>query len=125
MEIEKTFKTKTGFCHILSDKIILTRDGITGNVAKVVSGNNISRILIIYSAISIFLIYFLNKHAERDEERQRIQDQFKRKHGVANKVLDMIMKEGTVYKWIKANKGTIATTFNELFTDIAETLFDE
>ena len=67
MEIEKTFKTKTGFCHILSDKIILTRDGITGNVAKVVSGNNISRILIIYSAISIFLIYFAFSNFQKGE----------------------------------------------------------
>jgi len=74
---------------------------------------------------SVLLIYFLNKQAERDRERQRIKDEFKRKHGVANKVLDMIMKDGIVYKWIKAHKGSIATTFKELFTDISETLFDE
>ncbi|HLG33481.1 MAG TPA: phosphoribosylaminoimidazolesuccinocarboxamide synthase [Bacteroidia bacterium] len=57
MDNEKTFKTKTGFCHILPDKIILTRDGIIGNVAKVTVGNSISRILIIYGAISLFLFY--------------------------------------------------------------------
>ena len=57
MENEKTFKTKTGFCHILSDKIILTRDGIIGNVSKITVGNGISRILVIYSAISVFLLY--------------------------------------------------------------------
>jgi hypothetical protein len=74
---------------------------------------------------SVLLIYFLNKQAERDRERQRIKNEFKRKHGVANKVLDMIMKDGIVYKWIKAHKGSIATTFKELFTDISETLFDE
>ena len=74
---------------------------------------------------SVLLIYFLNKQTERDRERQRIKDEFKRKHGVANKVLDMIMKDGIVYKWIKVHKGSIATTFQELFTDIAGTLFDE
>ncbi|WP_044403978.1 hypothetical protein [Lacinutrix sp. Hel_I_90] len=58
MENEKTFKTKTGYCHILPDKIILTRDGIIGNVAKVTVGNNISRILIIYGGLSIVLLYF-------------------------------------------------------------------
>jgi hypothetical protein len=57
METEKTFKTKTGFCHILPDKIILTRDGIIGNVAKVTVGNNISRILLIYGGLSTFLFY--------------------------------------------------------------------
>ena len=58
MDNEKIFKTKTGFCHILPDKIILTRDGIIGNVAKVTVGNNISRILIIYVIISVGLFYF-------------------------------------------------------------------
>ena len=58
METEKTFKTKTGFCHILTDRIVLTRDGVIGNVAKVTVGNNITRILLIYGAISIGLFYF-------------------------------------------------------------------
>ena len=57
MENEKIFKTKTGFCHILPDKIILTRDGIIGNVAKATVGNNISRILLIYGGLSLFLLY--------------------------------------------------------------------
>lgn len=58
MQNEKVFKTKTGYCHILPDKIILTRDGIIGNVSQVIVGNGISRILIIYSLISITLLYF-------------------------------------------------------------------
>jgi hypothetical protein len=58
METEKVFKTKTGFCHILPDKIVLTRDGVIGNVAKVTIGNNTSRILIIYGGITVALLYF-------------------------------------------------------------------
>lgn len=58
MEAEKIFKTKTGFCHIYSDKIILTRNGIVGDLAKLTVGNGISRILIIYGLISIFLFYY-------------------------------------------------------------------
>jgi len=58
MDNEKTFKTKAGFCHILPDKIVLTRDGIIGNVASVIVGNNISRILIIYGGLAIGLFYF-------------------------------------------------------------------
>ena len=55
---ENKFITKTGYCHILTDRIILTRDGITGNIAEITVGNKISRILIIYAVISIFLFYF-------------------------------------------------------------------
>ena len=58
METGKTFRTKTGFCHVTADKIILTRDGVIGNIAKVTVGNNISRIPIIYGLVSIGLIYF-------------------------------------------------------------------
>ena len=58
IENEKTFKTKTGFCHILPDKIILTRDGIIGNVSMVTVGNNIARTLIIYGALTLGLFYF-------------------------------------------------------------------
>ncbi|MCF6131915.1 phosphoribosylaminoimidazolesuccinocarboxamide synthase [Flavobacterium wongokense] len=57
MDSEKVFKTKTGFCHISQDKIILSRDGFAGNVSDVVVGNKISRILTIYGIISVFLIY--------------------------------------------------------------------
>jgi hypothetical protein len=56
--MEKTFKTKTGFCHVTQDQIILTRDGIAGNAAKVMVGNSISRILIIYGFLSLMLVYF-------------------------------------------------------------------
>ena len=58
---EKIFRTKTGFCHVMPDKIVLTRDGIRGNAAKVMVGNSISRILIIYGVISCGLFYFAYK----------------------------------------------------------------
>ena len=58
MENEKTFRTKTGYCHVLPDKIVLTRDGIVGNAAKLTVGNNVSRILIIYCCLSLGLLYF-------------------------------------------------------------------
>ncbi len=58
MEVEKKFRTKTGFCHILPEQIILSRDGIAGNIAKITVGNKISRILIFYSIIALLLFYF-------------------------------------------------------------------
>ncbi len=61
MEDEKKFRTKTGYCHILPDKIILTKDGIIGNIAKITVGNGISRILIIYTLFAVFFLYFAFK----------------------------------------------------------------
>ena len=52
MENEKKFKTKTGFCHILPEKIVLTRGGFRGDLAKVTVGNNIRKILTIYSIMA-------------------------------------------------------------------------
>nr|WKN38289.1 phosphoribosylaminoimidazolesuccinocarboxamide synthase [Tunicatimonas sp. TK19036] len=72
METEKTFKTKTGFCHILPDKIVLTRDGIVGNISKVTVGNNIARILIIYGTIIIGLFYFAFEAFQNGQTLQSI-----------------------------------------------------
>jgi hypothetical protein len=58
MNNEKIFKTKTGFCHILPDMIILTRDSVVGDVSKMVVGTNIARSLIIYGLISVWVLYF-------------------------------------------------------------------
>lgn len=57
METEKRFATKTGYCHILPDRIVLTRDGIVGNMANISVGNTIYRILFIYSLLCCALIY--------------------------------------------------------------------
>lgn len=57
MEEDKKFRTKSGFCHVLPDKIVLTRDGIVGNASKVLVGNGIARVLVIYTLISAFFVY--------------------------------------------------------------------
>ena len=61
MDIEKVFRTKTGYCHVMHDKILLTRDGTIGNLAKVTMANNIARPLIIYEIISLGLFVFAFK----------------------------------------------------------------
>ena len=54
----RSFKTKTGYCHILPDKIVITYDGIIGTVVEVAGGRNIVWIQVIYGAISIVSFYF-------------------------------------------------------------------
>lgn len=58
MSTEKTFRTKTGFCHVLPDKIILTRDGVIGNLAKVTVGKGMIRILVVYGTLSLLMFYY-------------------------------------------------------------------
>lgn len=67
METEQKFKTKTGYCHILADKIVMTRDGIVGNVAELTTGNNIYRILGIYGIMSIVLFYMAYTKIVKEE----------------------------------------------------------
>jgi hypothetical protein len=57
MESSKIFKTKTGFCHVLPGKLMLTREGAAGEAAKKFVGNSIARPLIIYGLIVAFLLY--------------------------------------------------------------------
>ncbi|MEP6584471.1 MAG: hypothetical protein ABJA90_09390 [Ginsengibacter sp.] len=72
MDNENMFKTKTGFCHILPDKIVLTRDGVVGNVAKALVANNILRILLIYGVLSVGFLYFAFDSYQKEQMFQSI-----------------------------------------------------
>lgn len=54
---EKVFKTKTGQCHILEDRIVLTREGFVGNVSDVVAGKTVNQMLIIYIFFLGYMLY--------------------------------------------------------------------
>lgn len=68
MENEKKFKTKTGFCNITAEKIILTRDGVIGNVSNKIVGKGISKIILIYSGISFYFLYTAYKDFEKGDK---------------------------------------------------------
>src|SRR6188508_2027482 len=55
--MEKVFRTKTGFCHVLSDRIILTRNGEIGDISNIEGGNKIAPILMIYAALALLNLY--------------------------------------------------------------------
>jgi hypothetical protein len=57
MDSEKRFKTKTGYCHILPEKIVLTRDGDIENIANLAVSKGVPKILIIYGLLAGYLIY--------------------------------------------------------------------
>ena len=72
MNTENTFKTKTGYCQVLKDKIVLTRDGVNGNIAKVTMGNNILRPLIIYGLIAVAVFFVAFKSYREDKNLEAI-----------------------------------------------------
>ncbi len=57
MESYKKFSTKTGYCYVLPDRLVLVRSGFQGKITEVVSGNTISRLFLIYGILFIYLIY--------------------------------------------------------------------
>ncbi|GAB3832403.1 phosphoribosylaminoimidazolesuccinocarboxamide synthase [Hymenobacter jeollabukensis] len=57
MEDNSVFKTKTGYCHVLPDNIVLTREGAIGQAAEAVAGNNIARPLALYGLFTAGLAY--------------------------------------------------------------------
>jgi len=54
---EKKFRTKTGYCHILPDKIILSRNGVIGDLADLVVKDNTTGILVLYGVIAAGLLF--------------------------------------------------------------------
>lgn len=57
MQFEKIFKTKTGYCHVLPQKIVFTRDGIISNIAESSTGSKVANLFAVYGLIALFLLY--------------------------------------------------------------------
>ncbi|WP_130733840.1 phosphoribosylaminoimidazolesuccinocarboxamide synthase [Flavobacterium sp. J27] len=71
MADEKKIKTKTGFCHILPDKIVLTKDASISNL-QTSPENHIGKILFIYTIIAFVNFYFAYKGYELDNTLQMV-----------------------------------------------------
>ncbi len=62
-----SFRTKTGTCQITPDQIILTRTGMRGQVAALIFGNSIQRVVVIYGVLALLaFIFTLIAIVERD-----------------------------------------------------------
>lgn len=64
---QNTFKTKSGYCHVLPQKIVLTREGVIGNLSEVVAGRSVTRLLMIYGTLSSYLFYKAYKNFIHDD----------------------------------------------------------
>jgi hypothetical protein len=52
---EKIFRTRTGICRVLPDRIILERKGMAGKAAATIQGDGIRRIQVIYALVAATL----------------------------------------------------------------------
>ncbi|UJR25049.1 hypothetical protein I4U23_006409 [Adineta vaga] len=81
-------------------------------------------LLILILIIGCILGYVLYKQWKRDQQRRRIKSDFKQKHGVASKVLDLVSNDGIIGKWMKKFNGQILSIFRQLIADMVETIFE-
>ena len=64
---EEVFKTKSGYCHVLDDKLVLTRDGPIGDLAQLTTGDNIYRLIITHVLLTLVLIYLIYRNYQKEE----------------------------------------------------------
>jgi hypothetical protein len=58
MASDKVFRTKTGFCHVLPDRLVLSRDEELGDDAALVNASGgISKALVLYALAAGWLLY--------------------------------------------------------------------
>ncbi|MCB9555253.1 MAG: hypothetical protein H6707_04060 [Deltaproteobacteria bacterium] len=55
-EVYPTFRTKTGICTIEPGRILISREGSRGFLARLLVGNSIKRILVVYSFFGVVLL---------------------------------------------------------------------
>lgn len=72
MDSENTFKTKTGFCHVLPDRIVLSKDGNPDAVTKSSNNNTVFLNLLVYAMLSALLFYLGYNAMLRNELFQAI-----------------------------------------------------
>lgn len=58
MDNNRTFKTKTGFCHILPDRILLTKQATLSEVTDPPKEKRMTTTLGIYLGLGLILLYF-------------------------------------------------------------------
>lgn len=57
-ETSRIFKTKTGTCQVTREKLVLTRSGLTGNAARGLFGNSITRALVLYGTVGFAALVY-------------------------------------------------------------------
>jgi hypothetical protein len=63
----KKFRTKTGYCHILPDRIVFTHRGFLGRLGDMIIEGKMSRMLILFGSLALLVFYFAYRTNEKGE----------------------------------------------------------
>lgn len=64
----RKFRTKYGYCHILPDRIVFTHRNLLGTLGDMAIEGKMSRVLVTYSFLALFTLYFSWVQVERSNE---------------------------------------------------------
>jgi hypothetical protein len=62
MDESRKFQTKSGYCHLLPDKIVLSRHGERGAASQLVFGNGYKRHVWVYSVLALLCLFLVYKY---------------------------------------------------------------
>lgn len=67
MQAYRTFKTKTGYCHVTSDMIILCKEkGIT-ELPKETNTKSVAYVLVVYALLGVAMLFFASTYFMNDQ----------------------------------------------------------
>jgi hypothetical protein len=95
---EKSYKTKSGYCFILDNRIVLTREKVIGDITDTFVGNILARLYAIGALFAVVLLYF-------GFERYRNNDK------IVGIIL-LLVASYTIYIAIKSFKKSIRSVIN-------------
>ena len=67
MQPTKKFHTKTGYCHVLEDRIVFTPRGFIGRLGDLTVEGHMKRILLVFILLAIFVFYLAFESYQNDE----------------------------------------------------------
>jgi len=70
MTVTASFKTKTGYCHLLEDRIVLSKESKLSEIDEVMTRKSIGKTLTLYGAFAVGLLYLAFQSYSKDEQAQ-------------------------------------------------------
>lgn len=67
MQSTKKFHTKTGYCHVLEDRIIFTPRSFIGRLADLTIEGRMKRMLLIFVLLTLFILYLAYENYRNNE----------------------------------------------------------
>ena len=67
MQPAKKFTTKTGYCHVLEDRIVFTPRSFIGRLGDLTIQGRMKRILLVFTLLALFILYLAYENYRNNE----------------------------------------------------------